>query len=135
MEPLTGLTLQGIVGGRERRSYGDRPLEATGKMRRAFKAFPDDRGWIAYVTDDFKRKVSFWQANVPGGQSLRIRAVRDSSGRSMARAMARKGMPVSPATAAAGFLRPARHPFALKATQIRRSVKELNKYVLKPLFG
>jgi hypothetical protein len=135
MEPLTGLTLQGKVGGRERRTYGDRALQATGQMRRAFKAFPDDRGWIAYVTDDFKRKVSFWQGNVPSGRPMRIKPARDPSGRSMARAMARKGMPVSPATAAAGFFRPARLPFALKATQVRRSVKELNKFVLKPLFG
>ncbi len=135
MEPLTPLTLKGTVNGLERRSYGNRALEATGKMKRAFKAFPNDRGWIAYVTDDFKRKVSFWQGNVPTGKPLRIKALRDPSGRSMAKAMARKGMPVSPATAAAGFYRPARLPFGLKATQVRRSVKELNKFVLKPLFG
>lgn len=136
MAPLTELTKWGqTVDGRERWSLGDRALEATGKMKRAFKAFPNDRGWIAYVTDDFKRKVSFWQGNVPTGKPLRIKALRDPSGRSMAKAMARKGMPVSPATAAAGFYRPARLPFGLKATQVRRSVKELNKFVLKPLFG
>lgn len=135
MVPLTGLTMRGIVSGRRRRSYGNRALQATGEMRRKFKAIPDKSGWVAYVVDDFKRKVSFWQGNVPSGRSLRIKPLRDPSGRSMAKAMARKGMPVSPAAAAAGFHRPARLPFALKATQVRRSVKELNKFVFKPLFG
>jgi hypothetical protein len=134
MDPLTGLTLKGNVTGtgRKRSAYGSKPLKATGEMVRSFKSNVDDRGWVAYVADDFKRKVSFWQGNVPTGLPLRIKPRSDKSGRAMARAMAGKGMPVKPSTAASGFIRPARLPFALNAKQVRKSVKDLNAHVLKP---
>ena len=141
MAPLSGLTLRGNITNRDgsagplRRNYGAKPLLATGEMVRQFKAIADDRGWIAHVTDDFKRKVSFWQGNVPTGRTLKIRPSRDPSGVAMAAAMARKGMPISRKTAAAGFTRPARLPFALDSRRVKRSVTELNKFVLKPLFG
>lgn len=141
MAPLSGLTLQGNISrvdgapGARRSGYGNIPLKATGEMARKFKAIADDRGWIAHVTDDFKKKVSLWQGNVPSGRPMIIRPRRDPSGKSMAKAMAAKGMPVSPQTAARGFTRPARLPFGLNARRVKRSVTELNKYVMKPLFG
>ena len=138
MAPLSPLTLRGNIStksggqGPKRSSYGNKPLEATGEMVRALKAFADSKGWVAYVTDEFKRMVSFWQANVPTGENLNIKSKKDRSGRSMARAMAKKGMPVSPAKAAHGFNRPARLPFAMSSRQVKRSVTELNKFVLSP---
>ena len=135
LSPLTmkgRITKRGGGAGPKRSGYGSKPLQATGEMVRAFKAVADAKGWIAYVNDEHKRKISFWQGNVPSGETLTIKPRRDASGRSMARAMAKKGMPVSPKTAAHGFRRPARLPFGLNSRQVKRSVTDLNKFVLKP---
>ncbi len=141
MEPLSRLTMQGNIttrgGGRgpKRSSFGSKPLQATGEMVRAFKAVGDAKGWIAYVTDDYKRKISFWQANVPSGETLTIKPRQDKSGKAMSRALGRKGMPISPSMAAHGLRRPARLPFALNSRQVKRSVTDLNKFILKPFLS
>lgn len=136
MAPLAPLTLQGNVTvgiGRSktfdvnRQNFGHTPLRATGDMLRSLKAFADDKGWVAYVTKEEKKLISKWQS-----ENMLIKA-REPSGRAMARAMARKNMPVSPAKARRGFKRPARIPFALSSKQVKRSVTDLNKFVLEPL--
>lgn len=139
MAPLAPLTMKGKItrrdgrAGAPRRSYGNRPLLATGEMVRALKAVADAKGWIAHVTDEHKRMISFWQGNVPSGETLRIRS--HGNGMAMARAMAAKGMPVSAAAAVSGFQRPARLPFALNSRQVKRSITDLNKFILKPFIS
>lgn len=138
MAPLSPLTMKGRVTtkdgslGQFRSSYGSKPLKATGQMAKELKAVADSKGWVAYVNDESKRIISFWQGNVPSGEDLFIRSRRDKSGRAMARAMAKKGMPVRPETAARGFRRPARLPFGLSSRQVKRSIGDLNKFVLRP---
>lgn len=141
MAPLKPITMSGRITNRDgsagpaRKSYGNTPLNATGEMVRKFIARADKSGWVAYVNDDHKRKVSFWQGNVPTGQPLRIRPRRDGSGKSMAKAMRAKGMMVTAEKARTGFVREARLPFGLSSRQVKRSVTDLNKFVLKPLLS
>lgn len=138
MAPLKPLTMNGRMtrkdgsAGPPRRSGKGGPLNATGEMVRKFKAKGDKSGWIGYVDDPQRQMVSFWQGNAPSGLPLTIRPKKDPTGRSMARAMGAKGMRVSAATARRGFKREARLPFGLSSRQVKRSVTDLNKFVLKP---
>lgn len=139
MEPLTPATLNSIVtsenhtviGLRRTLRGGNKPLYATGKLRKSLttRVIGND-GFVMYISDSFRRMiatVNMFDRNIKP---------RNVSATNMSRHLAHihKINISAEKLKTTGINIPQRIPFALNSRQIKRSVKVLNNYILKPFF-
>lgn len=136
MDPLSSATLNSlvtaedgwtIIGVRKNLKGGSTPLNATGKMVSKFiYTMVGRNGFVMYVNDEHRRMVS--------SVNVKTRHWRAKNPKAAQKALAHKGIHTSIKGVSKGWRIPGRVPFALNSRQIKRSVTELNKFVLAPLF-
>jgi hypothetical protein len=138
MPPLSQATLNSLVtdtdgkgnwvvlGTRRNMKGGSTPLYATGKMVKKFVfTLTGNNGFVMFVNDPHRMMVS--EVNI---KDRRWRAKRPEAAR---KALGAKGIKTTVEGARKGWIIPGRVPFALNSRQVKRSVTELNKYVLEPI--